>query len=185
LAVATQYGNYIDGAWVTTERTVENRNPATGELIGTFAESSLDDADRAVAAARAAYPAWRLTPAPKRAELLFTVAELIRERKAELTRLMTQEMGKVTAEAGGDVQEGVDMTYFMAGEGRRQYGQVVPSELPDKAAMMTRQPMGVVARSRRGTSRSPSRPGSSCRRSSPATPACSSPRRRRRSWPPS
>ena len=145
MAVATQYGNYIDGAWVGAERTIENRNPATGELIGSFAESSPEDADRAVAAARAAFPAWRLTPAPKRAELLFTVAELIRDRKAELTRLMTQEMGKVLAEAGGDVQEGVDMTYFMAGEGRRQYGQVVPSELPDKAAMMTRAPLGVVA----------------------------------------
>jgi aldehyde dehydrogenase (NAD+) len=142
---ATRYGNYIDGSWIDTDETIENRNPATGEVIGTFAESTTDDADRAVAAASEAFRSWRLVPAPKRAEILFTVAELIRDRKPELTRLMTQEMGKVLAEAGGDVQEGVDMTYFMAGEGRRQYGQVAPSELPDKAAMVTRHPLGVVA----------------------------------------
>ena len=146
MAVATvRYGNYIDGAWADTEATIENRNPATGELIGTFAESTTADADRAVAAAKEAFSSWRLVPAPKRAEILFTVAELIRDRKPELTRLMTQEMGKVTAEAGGDVQEGVDMTYFMAGEGRRQYGQTMPAELPNKAAMVTRHPLGVVA----------------------------------------
>ncbi len=84
-------------------------------------------------------------PAPKRAEILFRVAELIRDRKEDLSRLMTQEMGKVLPEARGDVQEGIDMTYFMAGEGRRQYGQTVPAEMPDKAAMSVRRPMGVVA----------------------------------------
>ena len=82
---------------------------------------------------------------PKRAEILFKVAELLRDRKPELTRTMTEEMGKVLAEAGGDVQEGIDMTYYMAGEGRRMFGQTVPAEMPDKFAMSLRQPMGVVA----------------------------------------
>src|SRR5690242_17423766 len=74
---ALRYGNHIDGEWVDAARTHENRNPANGELIGEFAESSVEDADRAVAAASAAYESWRLYPAPKRAELLFRVAELI------------------------------------------------------------------------------------------------------------
>jgi aldehyde dehydrogenase (NAD+) len=142
---AVRYGNFIAGQWVETPAQVENRNPANGEVIGSFAESSAAEAEQAVQAAAAAYESWRLEPAPKRAEILYRVAELLRDRKEELARLMTLEMGKVIAEARGDVQEGVDMTYFMAGEGRRQHGQTVPSELPNKWAMSVRQPMGVVA----------------------------------------
>ena len=84
-------------------------------------------------------------PAPKRAELLFRAAQLLAERKEALARDMTREMGKVLDETRGDVQEAIDMTYFMAGEGRRQYGQTVPSELRDKFAMSVRQPVGVCA----------------------------------------
>jgi alpha-ketoglutaric semialdehyde dehydrogenase len=147
MAVATNvYRNYIGGEWVDAEsgERFESTNPATGEPIGSFPRSTVADADRAVAAAHEAYQSWRLVPAPKRAEILYTVAEALRDRKAELTRLMTQEMGKVLAEAGGDVQEGIDMTYYMAGEGRRMFGQTVPAEMPDKFAMSLRQPMGVV-----------------------------------------
>ena len=144
-ATAVRYGNFIDGAWADSAERVDDVNPATGELIGVFAESTTADADRAVEAAKAAFERWRLVPAPKRAEILYRVAELIRDRKEDLSRLMTQEMGKVLPEARGDVQEGIDMTYFMAGEGRRQYGQTVPAEMPDKAAMSVRRPMGVVA----------------------------------------
>jgi alpha-ketoglutaric semialdehyde dehydrogenase len=144
---ANTYRNYIDGAWVDSEsgERFEDTNPATGELIGSFPRSTTADTDRAVAAAHEAYASWRLYPAPKRAEILFRVAELLRDRKPELTRTMTQEMGKVLAEAGGDVQEGIDMTYYMAGEGRRMFGQTVPAEMPDKFAMSVRQPLGVVA----------------------------------------
>ncbi len=148
MAVATNsHRNYIAGEWVDSEsgEQFENHNPATGELLGSFPRSTAADADRAVAAAHEAYASWRLHPAPKRAEILFRVAELLRDRKPELSRLMTQEMGKVLAEAGGDVQEGIDMTYYMAGEGRRMFGQTVPAEMPDKFAMSVRQPMGVVA----------------------------------------
>ena len=99
--------------------------------------------EQAVDAARLAYERWRLVPAPKRAELLFRAAQLIAERKEPLARDMTREMGKVLDETRGDVQEAIDMTFFMAGEGRRQYGQTVPSELRDKFAMSVRQPLGV------------------------------------------
>jgi hypothetical protein len=86
-----------------------------------------------------AYERWRLVPR-RRAELLFRAAALIAERKESLARDMTREMGKVLEEARGDVQEAVDMTFFMAGEGRRQHRPTAPSELRDKFAMSIRQP---------------------------------------------
>src|SRR5438128_10295235 len=110
-----------------------------------FQRSTRDDAKRAIDAARRAYEHWRLVPAPRRAELLFRAAQLIAERKEALARDMTREMGKILDETRGDVQEAVDMTFFMAGAGRRQYGQTMPSELRDKFAMSVRQPLGVCS----------------------------------------
>jgi aldehyde dehydrogenase (NAD+) len=101
--------------------------------------------EAAVSAAADAFRTWRDTPAPRRGEILFRAAELLRDRKEQLSRDVTVEMGKVLAEARGDVQEAIDMTYYVAGEGRRMFGQTVPSELPDKFAMSVRQPHGVVA----------------------------------------
>jgi aldehyde dehydrogenase (NAD+) len=140
------YKNFIDGQWVESRsgKTYENRNPAnTEELIGTFAASNSEDVDAAGEAAKKAYKTWRLVPAPKRAEILYRAAELLLKRKEEFSRDMTREMGKVLAETRGDVQEAIDMTYYMAGEGRRLFGQTTPSELPDKFAMSVRQPVGV------------------------------------------
>ncbi len=110
-----------------------------------MAKSTTADVDRAVDAARRAYDAWRLHPAPKRGEILYRAGEIMLKRKEDLARDMTREMGKVIAEARGDVQEGIDMTFYMAGEGRRQFGDVVPAELPNKWAMSFRNPLGVVA----------------------------------------
>ena len=147
-AKATTYHNFIDGAWVPSVSgdLFENRNPAdSGDLIGVFQKSTRRDVEGAIEAARRAYEHWRLVPAPRRAERLFRAAQLIAERKEALARDMTREMGKILDETRGDVQEAIDMTYFMAGEGRRQYGQTVPSELRDKFAMSVRQPLGVCA----------------------------------------
>ena len=147
-AKATTYHNFIDGAWMPSVSgdLFENRNPAdSGDLIGVFQKSTRRDVEGAIEAARRAYEHWRLVPAPRRAELLFRAAQLIAERKEALARDMTREMGKILDETRGDVQEAIDMTYFMAGEGRRQYGQTVPSELRDKFAMSVRQPLGVCA----------------------------------------
>ncbi|HZU20103.1 MAG TPA: aldehyde dehydrogenase family protein [Gaiellaceae bacterium] len=124
--------------------TFESLNPATGEVIDSFPRSDADDVDRAVAAARAAWEEWRLVPAPERGNILFRFAQLLVQHKAELSDLMTREMGKVKAEAGGDVQEAIDMSYYMGGEGRRLFGQTTPSELRDKFAMSMRMPVGVV-----------------------------------------
>jgi alpha-ketoglutaric semialdehyde dehydrogenase len=140
------YRNFIGGEWVDAAEgeTFETVNPATGEPLGIFPRSGIGDMDRAVDAAREAWEPWRLVPAPKRAEILFRAAQSFVERKDELTELMVREMGKVRAEAGGDVQEAIDMTYYMAGEGRRLFGHTTPSELPDKFMMSVRMPVGVV-----------------------------------------
>ena len=145
---AAIFNNYIDGAWVPSRsgRLSENRNPADHrDVVGLFQESTAEDATAAIEAAARAYEEWRLVPAPRRAEILFRAAQLLLERKEAFARDMTREMGKVLEETRGDVQEAIDMTYFMAGEGRRQYGQTVPSELRDKFAMSVRQPLGVTA----------------------------------------
>ncbi|HXW56725.1 MAG TPA: aldehyde dehydrogenase family protein [Candidatus Cybelea sp.] len=140
------YKNYINGEWVEarSNQSIENRNPAnTEELVGIFPASSGDDVRLAVDAASQAYKGWRLTPAPKRAEIMFRAAQILVERKEDFARDMTREMGKILDETRGDVQEAIDMTYLMAGEGRRQFGHTTPSELPNKFAMSVRSPIGV------------------------------------------
>jgi aldehyde dehydrogenase (NAD+) len=141
-----EFKNFINGEWVAPKsgKNLENQNPAnTDEQIGLFPLSAQEDVDAAVSAAKEAYKSWRLLPAPKRAEILFRAAELLVKRKEEFSRDMTREMGKVLAETRGDVQEAIDMTYYMAGEGRRLFGQTTPSELPNKFAMSLRQSIGV------------------------------------------
>jgi alpha-ketoglutaric semialdehyde dehydrogenase len=147
MASTPVFKNWIGGEWLESHsnRTFENRNPANHEeLIGLFQDSSPEDVNRAVAAAREAFSSWRLTPAPKRAELLYKVAEILVRRKEELARDMTREMGKILVETRGDVQEAIDMTYWMAGEGRRMYGHTTPSELRNKFNMTLRTPVGVA-----------------------------------------
>src|SRR5919206_2934929 len=140
------FQNFIGGEWVdaASGETFESASPADGETLGTFPKSSAEDVDRAVAAAKAAYEEWRLVPAPERGNILYRFAQLLIDQKDELTELMTHEMGKVRAEAGGDVQEAIDMSLYMAGEGRRLFGQTTPSELRKKFNMSVRQPIGVV-----------------------------------------
>jgi alpha-ketoglutaric semialdehyde dehydrogenase len=140
------FQNYIGGEWVDSAsgETFESTSPATGDSIGIFPKSNAEDVDRAVASAKAAFEEWRLVPAPKRGEILYRFANLLIDEKDGLTDLMSREMGKVKAEAGGDVQEAIDMSLYMAGEGRRMFGQTTPSELRDKFNMSVRQPIGVV-----------------------------------------
>jgi aldehyde dehydrogenase (NAD+) len=139
--------NYINGKWVEAKdgRRMESYNPANGELLGTVAKSSAADVEEAVQAARKAFATWRKYPAPRRGEILYKVGELLKERKEAIARLMTMEMGKVLTETRGDVQEGIDMAYYMGGEGRRQFGLTAPSEMFDKFQMAVRDPVGVVA----------------------------------------
>jgi alpha-ketoglutaric semialdehyde dehydrogenase len=144
---AQVFQNYIGGTWQSAQdgQTFPNYNPATGELLGHFPLSGAAEADAAVTAARTAFEQWRLVPAPKRGEILYRVGELLTRRKEELARTMTQEMGKILKETRGDVQEGIDMAYYMGGEGRRLFGYSVPVELPNKTGVAMRDPIGVVA----------------------------------------
>ncbi|MEO0082366.1 MAG: aldehyde dehydrogenase family protein [candidate division WOR-3 bacterium] len=141
-----EYRNFINGRYVPAHsgKTYENRNPAdTDDLVGVFPASDRADVDDAVAAAKAAYPRWRQVPAPRRGEIMRRATERLIARKEEFARVMTREMGKVLKETRGDVQEAIDTGLYAAGESRRLWGTVAPSELPNKMAFVTRQPMGV------------------------------------------
>jgi acyl-CoA reductase-like NAD-dependent aldehyde dehydrogenase len=147
VAEAVEAGNLIGGSFRPSEsgRTFESRSPAhKGEVVGVFPRSTAADVDAAVSVARSAFDGWRRTPWPGRAAIILRASELLEERKEDLARLMTREMGKVLTEARGDVQEAIDMGKFIAGAGRRAFGETVPSELRDKWAMTMRQPFGVV-----------------------------------------
>jgi acyl-CoA reductase-like NAD-dependent aldehyde dehydrogenase len=141
------YFNFIGGEWLPsrTGKTFLNLNPADhSDVVGEFPASGAEDVDLAVAAAKKAFAAWRLVPAPKRAELLLRAGSLLLERKEQFARDMTREMGKVLAETRGDVQEAIDEAFYVAGEGRRLFGVTTPSELQNKFAMSVRMPVGVV-----------------------------------------
>ncbi|MBD3304592.1 aldehyde dehydrogenase family protein [Candidatus Woesearchaeota archaeon] len=136
---------FIGGKWVNSSsgKTFESFNPANGRSLGKFPQGNKSDVDNAVRAAWKAYPGWSQTPAPERAEILFTVRDLLKQNKKELAKCITMEMGKVLAESEGDVQEAIDVFEYMAGEGRRLFGHTTPSELPDKFCMTLRVPVGV------------------------------------------
>jgi aldehyde dehydrogenase (NAD+) len=141
------FRHFIAGEWAdsTSGVTFESRNPAdTRDVIGRFQQGTAADVAMAVRAADTAGALWRRTPAPKRGEIMYAFAALMAQHKERLARAMTREMGKVIAEARGDVQEGIDIAFLMAGEGRRMFGDTVPSELPDKWAMSIRQPIGIA-----------------------------------------
>jgi aldehyde dehydrogenase (NAD+) len=138
--------NYINGEWVlsVSGETFASVNPATEETMAMVTRSNAQDVANAVAAAKNAYDKWRLTPAPRRGEILYRVAEVLLQRKEEIARIATQEMGKILAETRGDVQEAIDMAYYMGGEGRRLLGYTAPVEMPNKFGMAIRDSVGVV-----------------------------------------
>jgi len=144
--MADQFKNYIGGEWVepANGQYFENRNPARqSDLIGLWPRSGREDVERAVQAAKAAFPDWSHTPAPARGDILRRVGDLLTARKDEIAKAATREMGKVLTETRGDVQEGIDTAYYAGVEGRRLFGHTVPSELRNKWAMSYRRPIGV------------------------------------------
>lgn len=141
------YKNYIGGEWVEGAKgaTFPSINPANEEVVADVAQAEVTDVEAAVEAAASAFNGWRLTPAPRRGELLYRVGQILQDRKEELSQLLTREMGKVIAEARGDVQEAIDMAFYMGGEGRRLLGHTAPVEMPNKFGMAVREPIGVCA----------------------------------------
>ncbi|MFF5994143.1 aldehyde dehydrogenase family protein [Lysinibacillus sp. KU-BSD001] len=137
--------NYINGHWVATSvKTMPVINPATGEQLATIPLSTAHDVNEAAIAAKHAQKQWAQVPAPKRADYLYEIGFKLKEKKEYLAELLTKEMGKVIEEARGEVQEAIDMAFYMAGEGRRLFGETVPSELANKFAMSVRAPVGVA-----------------------------------------
>lgn len=140
-----EYGLFINGKWRTPKgKRFETRNPATGEVLATFPLATADEVNAAVKAAKDAFEGWRKTPAPRRGEILLEAARIMKRKKEELGRVVTSEMGKVIAEGRGDVQEAIDFYTYASGEGRRMFGETVPSELPNKMCMTVRLPVGPV-----------------------------------------
>ena len=136
---------HINGEWISTKETTNNINPAnTDEILGTSPMLTKEDTLRAIDAAEKAYPAWRATPAPKRADILFKVLQLMDERREELAQALTLEEGKTIAESRGEVQKSYNILEFICGEGRRLNGETVPSEMPNTVAYTVKEPMGVV-----------------------------------------
>lgn len=139
-----EFQNYINGKWVKGRSTFQTINPANEELVADIAQADIADVDSAVKAASEAFKSWRLLPAPLRGELLYKVGDVLKQKKEELSQLLTRDMGKVIAEARGDVQEAIDMAYFMGGEGRRLLGYTAPVEMTNKFGMAVRDPAGIV-----------------------------------------
>ncbi|MFD1360762.1 aldehyde dehydrogenase family protein [Lentibacillus salinarum] len=144
LLVTEKLNNFIDGEWVEENDSADVINPANGETVVKVPLSDSGAVNRAVEAAKTAQKEWALVPAPQRADVLFNVGQLMKERKERLSQLLTMENGKVLEEARGEVQEGIDMAFYMAGEGRRLFGHTTPAELPNKFSMSQRCPVGVV-----------------------------------------
>src|SRR5918996_1713511 len=141
--MAEEYKNYIGGKWVpaSSGETFESRNPADrDEIVGVFPHSGPEDVDAAVQAAEDAYRDWMMTPVPERADYLMRAGLVLEKRKDDLAELMTREMGKTLKESRGDVQEGIDFLFYIAGEGRRFFGHTMPSELKNKFSMTVRHP---------------------------------------------
>ena len=138
--------NLIGGEWLKSRsiKTFNSTNPSRmADVVGRFPLSNEADVDAAVRAASAAFKTWRRVPAPQRGAILRRCADALADEKENLARLMSREMGKTLIEARGDVQEAIDCANLYAGFSRTFGGQTLPSELPDKAAMSVRKPLGV------------------------------------------
>jgi aldehyde dehydrogenase (NAD+) len=140
-----EYGLFIRGKWRKSGgKRFETQNPATGEVLATFPDATRAEVNEAVRAATIAFEKWKGTPAPRRGELLLEAAKIFRRKKEDLARTVTMEMGKIISEGRGDVQEVIDFYEYAAGEGRRMFGETVPSELPNKMCLTVRLPVGPV-----------------------------------------
>jgi aldehyde dehydrogenase (NAD+) len=141
------FKNYIAGEWADSSdgKTIENTNPATGEVIGHFASASADDTQKAIAAAKAALPKWGNLPGPSRGAILDKASQIIDARMNELAEILTREEGKTLTEAKGEVMRARDIFRYYAGEGFRAAGDMIPANTPDTLLFTQREPLGVIA----------------------------------------
>jgi acyl-CoA reductase-like NAD-dependent aldehyde dehydrogenase len=140
-----QFANYINGEWVASPRTFEDRNPAnTDEIVGLFAKGTPADVDAAAKAAEAALPGWASMPAPARGNILYKAAEILEKEFDQLGAEMTREEGKTLPEAKGEVRRAINIFRYFGGEGSRLDGVMVPSERERVHVFAIRKPIGVI-----------------------------------------
>ncbi len=138
---------YIDGTWTDADdkSTIAVHNPANGEQVGTVPKMGATETRRAIEAANAAWPAWRAKTAKERSIILRKWFELIMANQEDLAKLMTVEQGKPIAESRGEIAYGASFIEWFAEEGKRIYGDTIPTHAPDKRIVVIKQPIGVCA----------------------------------------
>ena len=138
---------YIDGQWVDADggKHIEVHDPATGNIVGRVARAGAAETQRAIDIAQAALPGWRARTAADRASLLLRWHELIMQNQEDLARLMTLEQGKPLAESRGEIGYAASFIQWFAEEGKRAYGEIIPSPFPDRRLLVLKQPVGVCA----------------------------------------
>ena len=145
-AAVVTVANFVAGreSAAASGETFEKRSPATGEIRSVVARSDRRDVDEAVAAARAAQPAWARTPVAERGQLLRRITQILERDRDAVAAIVAAETGKAPGEALAEVGGAIEMGYFVAGEGRRFYGRTTTSAVPHRQAMTIRQPLGVA-----------------------------------------
>ena len=136
--------SYINGAWVGADATFDVRNPATGEVLASLPDMGADETRDAITAAETAFKSWRKMLAKERSAILQKWFRLIMDAQEDLAQILTAEMGKPLAEARGEIAYGASFIEWFAEEGKRVYGDVIPSPQPDRRIMVIKQPIGVV-----------------------------------------
>ena len=138
---------YVDGAWVDADdkSTLAVHNPATGAQVGTVPKMGAAETRRAIEAANAAWPAWRAKTAKERSIILRKWFDLMMANQEDLAKLMTVEQGKPIAESRGEIAYGASFIEWFAEEGKRIYGDTIPTHAPDKRIVVIKQPIGVCA----------------------------------------
>ena len=140
-----QTGAFIHGQWLTAPDHYPVINPATGETLAQVAKGGADLAEQAVSAASQAYLTWRQTTAKHRAQVLRRWADLMMTHQEDLAQLLTAEQGKPLSESRGEVGYAASFLEWFAEEGKRAYGDVIPSHKPDARILVLKEPVGVVA----------------------------------------
>ena len=136
---------YIDGEWTGNGRTFPVVNPATGAHVASVPDLGAPETRRAIEAAERAWPAWRAKTAKERAAILRKWFDLMMAAQEDLAQILTAEQGKPLAEARGEIAYGASFIEWFAEEGKRAYGDVIPTHQADKRVLVIKQPIGVSA----------------------------------------
>ncbi len=138
---------YVDGAWADAEggKTFAVSNPATGEALAAVPDMGATETRRAIEAADRAWPAWRAKTAKERHAILLKWFNLMMQNQEDLAQILTAEQGKPLTEARGEIAYGASFIEWFAEEGKRAYGDVVPSHMADRRVLVTKEPIGVSA----------------------------------------